>query len=729
MKSTRDTAMRWAAAAILALGAAACTTARDGEPAYDLAQGCFAVQADRNGLFLAATGPDGYAFSAKDASEAAAFFFKPTGLGTFLLYDQDGGYLGVVERDVARRREAGPASEWGVKSLKILLGKIPIGEKSTLVSTLLDHRLLVGEGKPILGRRHEPSVAAAAALNLVERPAEACRAFPEAALDAEVSAGFSAAQDPMGPVVGWADLHAHLSFVKSMGGVVMAGESFDRFGIEKALPDCARLHGPGGTEDLVGITVGLGPHATGGYPEFPSWPSRGAATHSQTYYRWIQRAYLSGLRLVVADPTGDRILCQLVGLFHLTELEGDCTPASTVELQIRFLRDLEAYIDAQEGGPGKGWFRIVTSPAEARAVIAENKLAVVLGMEYGLLFDCREGQEKCDEAYVDAELDRLHDLGVRSIFPIHRFDNAFGGTRPGGEWLNFGSKMNTGEIDHLLDLINPWGLLFKPIGGHFFDLEACPPGARGDTGTKDLRRFVRGALPIDDPTLRDIVDAVLIDKLEPIPDYAGLTHGEAACNARGLQPIGRYLIERMMDRGMILELDHMSFPTLEESLAMAEARGYSGVVSSHSWLAGDDSYRQRIFALGGLVVPINQSATRFGEIVSEYSHEMSAYPYTVGVGIGTDIQGMTGQTNARPEFPVDYPFTSYDGLVTFTPPKTGERAFDFMREGVAHYGLLAEWVEQIRQYDERDPDDIMRIFMNSAEAYIEMWERARAGAL
>ena len=162
---------------------------------------------------------------------------------------------------------------------------------------------------------------------------------------------------------------------------------------------------------------------------------------------------------------------------------------------------------------------------------------------------------------------------------------------------------------------------------------------------------------------------------------------------------------------------------------MAEARGYSGVVSSHSWLAGDDSYRQRIFALGGLVVPINQSATRFGEIVSEYSHEMSAYPYTVGVGIGTDIQGMTGQTNARPEFPVDYPFTSYDGLVTFTPPKTGARAFDFMREGVAHYGLLAEWVEQIRQYDERDPDDIMRIFMNSAEAYIEMWERARAGAL
>ena len=49
---------------------------------------------------------------------------------------------------------------------------------------------------------------------------------------------------------------------------------------------------------------------------------------------------------------------------------------------------LERYIDAQSGGPGKGWFRIVSSPAQARQQIEAGKLAVVLGLEVSDLFNC-----------------------------------------------------------------------------------------------------------------------------------------------------------------------------------------------------------------------------------------------------------------------------------------------------------------------------------------------------
>ena len=38
-----------------------------------------------------------------------------------------------------------------------------------------------------------------------------------------------------------------------------------------------------------------------------------------------------------------------------------------VRLQAKDLRQLQDYIDAQNGGPGKGWFRIVTTPFEAAA--------------------------------------------------------------------------------------------------------------------------------------------------------------------------------------------------------------------------------------------------------------------------------------------------------------------------------------------------------------------------
>ena len=71
---------------------------------------------------------------------------------------------------------------------------------------------------------------------------------------------------------------------------------------------------------------------------------------------------------------------------------------------------LQDYIDAQFGGPGKGFFRIVKSPAEARKVINDGKLAVVLGVEVSEVLDCGQfnGTPKCNAAQIDAELDKLY---------------------------------------------------------------------------------------------------------------------------------------------------------------------------------------------------------------------------------------------------------------------------------------------------------------------------------
>ena len=49
---------------------------------------------------------------------------------------------------------------------------------------------------------------------------------------------------------------------------------------------------------------------------------------------------------------------------------------------------LQDYIDAQFGGPGKGFLRIVKSPTEARKVINDGKLAMVLGVEVSEVLDC-----------------------------------------------------------------------------------------------------------------------------------------------------------------------------------------------------------------------------------------------------------------------------------------------------------------------------------------------------
>ena len=58
----------------------------------------------------------------------------------------------------------------------------------------------------------------------------------------------------------------------------------------------------------------------------------------------------------------NRALCELYPLKR-----NSCDEMDSVRLQDRRIDELEDYIDAQNGGPGKGWFRIVTDPFQARA--------------------------------------------------------------------------------------------------------------------------------------------------------------------------------------------------------------------------------------------------------------------------------------------------------------------------------------------------------------------------
>src|SRR3546814_9491918 len=89
----------------------------------------------------------------------------------------------------------------------------------------------------------------------------------------------------------------------------------------------------------------------------------------------------------------------------------------TVRIQAQQTRELQDYIDAQYGGPGRGWFRIVSSPEQARQVAADGKLAVTLGVEVSEPFGCsvRNGIPQCTEDDIDRGLDELYDLGVRQM--------------------------------------------------------------------------------------------------------------------------------------------------------------------------------------------------------------------------------------------------------------------------------------------------------------------------
>ena len=137
---------------------------------------------------------------------------------------------------------------------------------------------------------------------------------------------------------------------------------------------------------------------------------------------WLKRAYDGGLRLLVVHAVNNKVLCQVNG-----DRFGDgCDDMKAVDRQINAAKQMESYLDAQAGAAGKGWFRIAYSAAEARRIINSGGLAVVLGIEVDELFGCGV-QGNCSAQHVLDELDRYYAMGVRHIFPIHVFDNAFGG--------------------------------------------------------------------------------------------------------------------------------------------------------------------------------------------------------------------------------------------------------------------------------------------------------------
>ena len=75
-------------------------------------------------------------------------------------------------------------------------------------------------------------------------------------------------------------------------------------------------------------------------------------------------SWRGGQRILVNLLVENNKLCELYPLKH-----NSCNDMKSVRLQADDMRKLERYIDAQYGGPGRGWYRIVTDPFEARKVI------------------------------------------------------------------------------------------------------------------------------------------------------------------------------------------------------------------------------------------------------------------------------------------------------------------------------------------------------------------------
>jgi microsomal dipeptidase-like Zn-dependent dipeptidase len=512
------------------------------------------------------------------------------------------------------------------------------------------------------------------------------------------------------PVRGIADTHAHQFANLAFGGQLFSGAPFAASGkIEDALPSCTREHGALGIGDVFGSIVrGRVGHDTRGAPSFTGWPLWNTATHQQMYVESLHRAFQGGLRLMVMLAVNTRPVCWLK-----TPAPGrTCDDMEAVHAQIQAAKDLEKHIDAQAGGPDKGWYRIVYSPQEAEKALRANQLAVVLGAEVDELFGCGV-RGRCTEASVRAALEDWYARGVRHVVPIHFANNAFGG------YAAFDARLRANNV---------------VLTGHR-------------------------------PRMRDCGDAA--------PKHSP---GRPQCNSEGLTPLGRFLIHELMGLGTMIDLDHMSWASIADLVDVTAARGYplvSGHTGFIETSRGENRHEgqksaaqmRQIAASHGLVSVILTQGKRTdvarwpgtaadpNAVDNDCGHSSKgwaqAYQYAVAalggsasaaVGLASDqaLNKWVGPRfggNACDKDAADrrkqvnricYPLRGFEGGPALEKSCLGTKTFDFNTDGFAHIGMLPDFVEDLRRVGVTDRQ--LEPLFRSAWAYVETWRRASGAA-
>jgi len=522
-------------------------------------------------------------------------------------------------------------------------------------------------------------------------------------------------RQPAPPLAGWVDLHTHPMSNLAFGGLIFhggpdVGSLLPRDATCKTATATSRDHalGPVGTcrdeiNRAVAMFAGAGfPGARlPGSPNFLTWPSWEDKWHQKMWFEWIARARDGGLRVMVALAHNNSTLAKARGgpLALNDKDSGD--------LQIRELkRFIGAHPDIME---------LAKSAADIPRIAKSDRIAVVIGVELDRIGDFRTAAGATTIAQVETEIQRLYDNDVRYIFPVHLTDNAFGGA---AVYQDFFSAANFDQA------------------GYLYKVECAPCG--DEIGFK---------LPIGGQTINLGFAQVPIAVPPPICNGPQ----SATCpqtghrNQLGLTPVGEFAIRQMMKRGMLVDIDHMSQQTAERALWMAESlvshggypliSGHSGIRQQNNPHASSEGARsmaqlKRIGKLGGMFGLGTDGADAF-EWAARYMQATAAMAASRpgSVAFGTDMNSLVDAPK-----PPKASSRTWSVVYSAANPKStsGNRTWDYQTDGVAHYGMMKDFVQDVRTAPASVTKSIPGTQLvddnlgRSADYFWHMWERCEA---
>jgi len=463
-----------------------------------------------------------------------------------------------------------------------------------------------------------------------------------------------------------------------------------------------------------------------GWPNFEQWPAWNDITHQKMWWEWIKRARDGGQRVMVALATNNRTLGDAVNGHPPTD------DKSSANLQLGAIKEFVArHSDFME---------VALTPTRLKEIVQANKIAVVLGVELDNLGALNQyaptTPEPTMQALARTEIQALYDQGVRYVLPIHLVNNRFGGAAIYQPTYSLANLRETGD---------------------YFQMECS---IRGDDIT-----FEHPAQLSTLVVVASLVKLGLYRPFTPPPQCPGpgIAEGPGHRNGLGLLPLGRFAITEMMKKGMIIDIDHMSDKAVEQVLTLADGidapRGYP-INSGHSGIRGvfgnaaetsrSRSQLQRIARLHGMF-GLGSDGTDALTWSRQYQQAMRAMGFrnddpalraayqSGAIALGTDLNGLVKGPKPPGTRTPEYDRATFPPN-SLPPSRLGNKQWDYISDGVAHYGLLPEFIRDVsatpraaiavntagQPYNATGAELVDQHLLLGAEYFYRMWERCEA---
>jgi microsomal dipeptidase-like Zn-dependent dipeptidase len=463
------------------------------------------------------------------------------------------------------------------------------------------------------------------------------------------------------------------------------------------------------------------PPNSAGYPDFDDWPKWNDVTHQVMWVDWIRRAYAGGLRVMVAFAVNNKTLADVVqdgSKYDCLHPDDDKNSADQQILQ------LTAFVNRHSD-----FMRVATSADELKSIVQQNLLAVVLGLEVDNIGNFNDPNFLVNETTVHAEIQRLYGEGVRYLFPIHLIDNPFGTAAYYDDLFNVSTFLEThhfmnlecsqpgDQIDHIPDWCEPLNALAESL------VDVSPKARLAQLVVKGLGMNGVSDSPIcpgcGSVTTPDGPRTIgLLNRGVPYP---------------GLTPLGKFAVLDMMRQGMLIDVDHMSQASVDDTLALALQEDYP-VNSGHNNVRegggsernlAADAYAKigQVHGMAGVgLAGFDQDRfiQKYQRVIANLNRPDAGPP---SAGFGTDADGVsplvTPPCSNVPRLVYD---DAGDGDAGFLRSTLGNHTWDYNNDGVAHYGMLSDLVRDLP--NSAGGADVQRNLMNGAQYFYDTWKKA-----